>query len=331
CDDDKIAAEAINIIVLLLTMSMATREQESAASRITNSLRGRTAVTIELEDISRVLALVRAKRALTPALYRSLLSLALSDHASLLASMNLADSELGSSERGMRASHVRNLSLPASDATRPTEDDIAQTQASFISAMPARLVRLPEACTAILELSCAPDTQPAIRVAALDDLYRLLDDEPANFARIRALQTPLLDHLVAACVLSGHFSDSGSETKASCADGSQRSERGRRLVDAHARAADHLELVPHTTLDRRMQNLAVGHSRARKVWIKHFLERKSNAARDDGDSGEGPASASKSLEEDARTELMRLTLEWSQSATVLMQQFTWNSHCEVPS
>ncbi|KAJ2489019.1 hypothetical protein IWW47_005313, partial [Coemansia sp. RSA 2052] len=43
CDDDKIAAEAINIVVLLLTMSMATREQESTASRITNSLRGRTA------------------------------------------------------------------------------------------------------------------------------------------------------------------------------------------------------------------------------------------------------------------------------------------------
>ncbi|KAJ2326216.1 hypothetical protein GGI00_004811, partial [Coemansia sp. RSA 2681] len=264
CDDDKIAAEAINIVVLLLTMSMATREQESTASRITNSLRGRTAVAVEPEDISRVLALVRAKRALTPALYRSLLSLALSDQASLLASMNLVDSELSSTGRGVRASHVRNLSLPASSATWHAGDDVIQAQTSFISAMPARLVQVAEAWTAILELSCAPDTDPAIRVAALNDLCRLLDDEPANIGRIRTLQMPLLDHLVTACVLSGYFSDSDSETGADCADGGRKLGHARRLVDAHTRAADHLELVPHTTLDHRMQSLAVGHSSARK-------------------------------------------------------------------
>ncbi|KAJ2565758.1 hypothetical protein GGH95_004483, partial [Coemansia sp. RSA 1836] len=142
---------------------------------------------------------------------------------------------------------------------------------------------------------------------------------------------PLLDHLVTACVLSGYFSDSDSETGADCADGSRKPGHARRLVDAHMRAADHLELVPHTTLDHRMQSLAVGHSSARKAWITHFMEQRANAARDAGAREEDSADISESLEEKARIELMRLTLEWSRSATVLMQQFAWSSHCELPA
>ncbi|KAJ2490685.1 hypothetical protein IWW37_002972 [Coemansia sp. RSA 2050] len=333
CDDDKIAAEAINIIVLLLTMSMAAREHESTASRITNSLRGRTVVTIDPEDISRVLALVRTKRSLTPALYRSLLSLSLSDHASLLASMNI-DTGGESSGRGMRASHVRNLSLPTVGATLLADNDIAPAQASFVSAMPARLIQVAEVWTVVLELSCAPDTDPAIRTAVLDDLYKLLDDEPANFGRTRSLQTPLLEHLITACVLSGYFGEAGGETGGNCSgggDSSEQSQHLQRLVGAHLRAVDHLELVPHTTLDHRMQSLAVGHSRARKAWIERFMERKPALARgdDDGDDEEasegGPAVSRESIETKARIELMRPTLEWSQSATNLVQRFAWCS------
>ncbi|KAJ1906483.1 hypothetical protein LPJ71_004282, partial [Coemansia sp. S17] len=308
CDDDKMAAEAINIIVLLLTMSMATREHESTASRITNSLRGRTAVTVEPEDISRVLTLVRAKRSLTPALFRSLLSLALSDHASLLASMNL-DSESGSSGRGVRASHVRNLSLPSAGVVWPNDDGIPQTQVSFVSAMPARLIQVTEAWTAILELSCAPGTDPAIRVMVLDDLYKLLDEEPANFGRIRSLQTPLLDHLIMTCVLSGYFGDSDGETSVNCAgesDSCRQPGHVQSLVDAHSRAADHLELVPHTTLDHRMQSLAVGHSRARRAWIENFLKQRTSATRD-GDT----ADDRELLENEARIRFMQPTLGWS--------------------
>ncbi|KAJ2864991.1 hypothetical protein GGH94_002533 [Coemansia aciculifera] len=333
CDDDKMAAEAINIIVLLLTMSMAIREHESAASRITNSLRGRTAVTIEPEDISRVLALVRAKRALTPALYRSLLSLALSDHASLLASMNV-DSESGSFGRGMRTSHVRNLSLPTAGVVWPTDDSIAQTQVSFVSTMPARLIQVTEAWTAILELSCAPGSDPAIRVTVLDDLYKLLDEEPANFGRIRSLQTPLLDHLITACVLSGYFGDNDGEAGVSCtgeSDSSGQPVHIRSLADAHSRAADHLDLVPHTTLDHRMQSLAVGHSKARRAWIELFLKRGSSDARDD-DTPEGrPADSRESLENEARMEFMRPTLEWSQSAMGLVQYLAWSSFHDQPT
>ncbi|KAJ2416874.1 hypothetical protein GGI10_000651 [Coemansia sp. RSA 2530] len=330
CDDDTIAAEAINIIVLLLTMSMATREHESTASRITNSLRGRTAVVIDSEDISRVLALVRTKRSLTPALYRSLLSLSLSDHASLLASMNI-DTGGGGSGHGMRASHVRNLSLPSAGAVLLADNDIAPAQASFISAMPARLIQVVEVWTVILELSYAPDTDPAIRATVLGDLCKLLDDEPANFGRIRLLQTPLLEHLITACVLSGYFGEAGGETEASSSgeDGSSgRPQHLQRLVGAHLRAVDHLELVPHTTLDHRMQSLAVGHSSARKAWIERFMERKSNIARggggDDEISEDGPASR-ESLETKARIEFMRPTLDWSRSAMNLVQQFAWCS------
>ncbi|KAJ2816297.1 hypothetical protein FBU31_006630, partial [Coemansia sp. 'formosensis'] len=305
---------------------MTTREHESTASRITNSLRGRTAVTVESEDISRVLTLVRAKRSLTPALYRSLLSLALSDHASLLASMNVVDSTNGGSGRGIRASHVRNLSLPAAGVAFPTDDGIAQAQASFVSAMPARLIQVTEALAAILELSCAPGTGPAIRVIVLNDLGKLLDDEPANFGRIRSLQTPLLDHLITACVLSGYFAENDNETCVNCTakcDNSGQPGHLHCLVNAHSRAADHLELVPHTTLDHRMQSLAVGHSRARKAWLKRFLERKSSTAPDDEASEGVPVSSRESLENEARIELMRPTLEWSQSAASLVQQFSW--------
>ncbi|KAJ2791271.1 hypothetical protein H4R21_006348, partial [Coemansia helicoidea] len=68
CDDGPMAAEALNIVVLLLVLATETRQQESAASRITSSLRGRAAIMVDAEQVSRALALVRTKRALTPAL-----------------------------------------------------------------------------------------------------------------------------------------------------------------------------------------------------------------------------------------------------------------------
>ncbi|KAJ1998366.1 hypothetical protein GGI04_005032, partial [Coemansia thaxteri] len=215
CDDDSVAAEAINIIVLLLTMTVAMRESESAASRFTNSLRGRAVAMVELDDIPRVLALVRAKRALTPALYRSLLLLAFCDHASLLASLNVDSGVAGGMAGSLapRSSHVRNLSIPTASALRADDDITQDLQTSFVGAMPARLIQVVEAWSAILELSCAPETDPDICVAVLNDLGKLLDDEPANVERIRSLQTPILDHLVTICVLSGHFADSSCDAR----------------------------------------------------------------------------------------------------------------------
>ncbi|KAJ1946338.1 hypothetical protein GGF37_001230, partial [Kickxella alabastrina] len=326
CDDDRMAAEAINIVVLLLTMSVASREQESTTSRITNSLRGRIPVVVEPEDIARVLALVRTKRALTPALYRSLLSLALRDHVSLLASINIALPAKGSSAGvpvSRRAHHVRNLSMPQglSDPVYTADNASVEAHESFVGPLPSRLIQVGEAWSVIMELSCASSTDPAIRVVVMSDLHRLLDDEPANYECIHASHISLLSHLILAVVLSGYISDRGDVI---LEDAGSRSER---LADAYTRASNQLELLPHTTLDHHTQGLAAGHDKARKAWIQRrssqIRRSKFNDSIDDGKSNDQDYSE-ESFAIQAKAELMGLAVEWFQAATSLIQTVAWS-------
>ncbi|KAJ2079660.1 hypothetical protein H4R24_003630 [Coemansia sp. RSA 988] len=313
CDDNGMAAEAINIVVLLSTMGTATREHSSTASRITSSLRGRTRISVDDEDVTRMLALVRTKRALTPLLYRSLLLMALQDHAALLASINIdpAPSEAARNPAARRVRHIRDLSTSQSvnSSVHVTDCTASDTQESFVTALPSRLIKDPRAWGAILELSCAPGTDPAIRIIVLKDLRRLLEDEPANFDHIGLPQQPLLDRLMVIVVLGGCISDERDEN-----DGAMFSGHLQRLSDSYARAMGHLELVPHTTLDYYMQNLAVGHIRARKMWVRRRIEQ----LRETSDDLEYCDSDDLLLVR-AQTELMAFVFEWSQEAMSLMQ------------
>ncbi|KAJ2847470.1 hypothetical protein IWW36_003842, partial [Coemansia brasiliensis] len=277
CNDDGMAAEALNIVVLLLTMSDATHKQESAASRITNSLRGRVPVVVDEEQVFQLLVLVRTKQALTPALYQSLLVLALRDHAALLASINIETKY--------------NLS---NNVSNPTYVGVG-TPESYVTPLPARLIQDSAAWLTILELSNAPETDPTVRVVVMRDFHLLLNDEPANFERLVTLKSSLLHHLVTTVVLGGFITDKIDDPS-------------HRLPDAYAKAMGHLELVPHTTLDNHMQNLAVGHIRARKEWVQQRMDQ---LALDSTDM----------LLVQAQTELMARTLEWSQAAQQLIEIF----------
>ncbi|KAJ2822998.1 hypothetical protein IWW50_003976, partial [Coemansia erecta] len=326
CDDDSMAAEAINIVVLLLAMSAATREHESTASRITNSLRGRVPVVVDTGRISRMLALVRAKRALTPALYRSLLLLTLRDHAALLASINIdsTPSDLAKSPPMRRVKHIRNLSIPQSlsSSVYLADDATTDAQESYVAPLPSRLVQDPAACSVILELACAPGTDPTIRIVVLRDLCRLLDDEPANYERLGAPYLSLLGHLVSVVVLGGCIADDSDDADGKedeCVADRRPDTNSPRLSDVYAKAMGHLELVPHTTLDFRMQNLAVGHIRARKAWV----QRRMGQLRSASISGAAEAGDDFLLVQ-AQTELMARTQEWSQVALLLIQMLAWN-------
>ncbi|KAJ1933175.1 hypothetical protein EC988_009206, partial [Linderina pennispora] len=57
CDDDALAAEAINIIALLSAMSATGKGNASTASRLANSIRGRGSASVEHENIARALTL----------------------------------------------------------------------------------------------------------------------------------------------------------------------------------------------------------------------------------------------------------------------------------
>ncbi|KAJ2280686.1 hypothetical protein GGH14_002265, partial [Coemansia sp. RSA 370] len=321
CDDDSMAAEAINIVVLLLAMSAATREHESTASRITNSLRGRVPVVVDTGRISRMLALIRTKKALTPALYRSLLLLTLRDHAALLASINIdsVPNEPAKSPPMRRVKHIRNLSIPQSlsSSVYLADDAAADAQESYVAPLPSRLVQDAAACSAILELACAPGTDPSVRVVVLRDICRLLEDEPANYERLGTPYLSLLSHLVSVVVICGYISeDSGDEASKSEGDAEYFKPGASlpRLLDVYAKAMGHLELVPHTTLDYHMQTLAVGHIRARKAWVERRMDqlRRSTISSDAG-GGEDV------LLVQAQTELMLRTQEWSQAALHLIQ------------
>ncbi|KAJ2449986.1 hypothetical protein EV183_004577 [Coemansia sp. RSA 2336] len=268
CDDDGMAADALNIVVLLLTMSDASHKQESTASRITNSLRGRVSVVVDEEQVLKLLALVRTKRSLTPALYQSLLVLALRDHAALLASVNIE--------------------------TKPISPyDAADTPASYVTPLPARLIQDVATWLTILELANAPETDPAVRVVVMRDFHVLLKDEPANFERLVTVKSSLLHLLVTVVVLGGFIVDKIDDPS-------------HQLPDAYAKAMGHLELVPHTTLDIHMQNLAVGHIRARKAWVQQRMDQLTLDSAD-------------MLLVQAQTELMTRTLEWSQAAQQLIE------------
>ncbi|KAJ1868060.1 hypothetical protein LPJ78_000557 [Coemansia sp. RSA 989] len=268
CDDDAMAAEALNIVVLLLTMSDATHKQESAASRITNSLRGRVPVVVDEEQVLKLLALVRTKRSLTPALYQSLLVLALRDHAALLASVNIETKHM---------SPYVAVDMPASYATP----------------LPARLIQDVATWLVVLELANAPETDPTVRVVVMRDFHLLLKDEPANFERLATVKSSLLHLLVTVVVLGGFIADKVDDSS-------------HQLPDAYAKAMGHLELVPHTTLDTHMQNLAVGHIRARKAWVQRRMDQLTLDSTD-------------ILLVQAQTELMARTLEWSQAAQHLIE------------
>ncbi|KAJ2784172.1 hypothetical protein H4R18_001299 [Coemansia javaensis] len=322
CDDDSMAAEALNIVVLLLTMAASTREHESAASRITSSLRGRAPVAVDAGHVARILALVRAKRALTPALYRSLLLLALRDHAALLASINI-DPAPGAAVRGLpgrRVRHIRNLSVPQSPGSSVylADDAAVDVEGSFVASLPSRLVRDAEAWSAILGLAWAPATDPAMRVAVLRDLRRLFEDEPANYDGIDGAQ--LLDCLVAAVVLGGDLADGESGPDVAPAPSPSA---------AYAKSMSHLELVPHTTLDRRMQSQAVGHMRAREAWVQRRTAqlRGSPPAAAGGRCAEGDDAL---LAEQAQSELMALTSEWVHEAIMQIQLLAGHSFLGTP-
>ncbi|KAJ1735128.1 hypothetical protein LPJ61_000722 [Coemansia biformis] len=327
CDDGSMAAEAMNIVALLLIMATATREHESTASRITSSLRGRALIAVDAEQISRMLTLVRTKRALTPALYRSLLLLALRDHAALLAGINIdtAPSDAARGPAACRAPHIRSLSNPQSPGSSVylADDAAADMQASFIAPLPVRLIRDIEAWAVILELACAPATDPAMRVAVMGDLQRLLEDEPANYDRVG--NTQLLEQLVAVVVLGGYLADDGeSDTSGALLA---------RLPETHAKAMGHLELVPHTTLDRQMQTSAMGHIRARRAWVQRRIDQlRGSLAPTAGDhvGGDIDADSDAVLLVRAQTELMEQVFEWSQAAMQLIQLLAEHLFARTP-
>ncbi|KAJ2625433.1 hypothetical protein GGI25_000528 [Coemansia spiralis] len=336
CDDDRIAAEAINIVVLLLTVSSATKEQESTASRITNSLRGRSPLVIDSENIMRVLALVRVKRALTPALYQSLLSLALKDHAALLSSINIAptinrlvnDAMHGRTEQARDPSVLRKSEHLTVTKSQKLADNLL---GSFVSMLPARLIRVPEVISAILDLACAPGTDPAMRAVVLSDIYKLLEDEPANYETTKSFRVSLLDHLLVAIVLSGYLvndditfknhTDANHPSTASFIDTDPTF-----LNEAYAKAINHLELIPHTTLDHHIQNLALGHIKARKTWTQTRVSqlRESIESSTSTYSFGEDAAGDGSLQKKAKSEFMDATLLWSQMATKLLLALVWN-------
>lgn len=295
CDDNLMAAEAINIFVLLLTMSEASKEQETTTSRITSSLRGQVPVNVEPEDVSRVLALLCTKRALTPAIYRSLVSLATKDQASLLSNINIDAAILGPP------------SLPAGEGNRGSVyladalDDSAY--GSSVDMLPVRHIQMAEAWGTALELSYAPGTDPRMRTIVLNDLHRLMVDEPANCrVLLQDLRIPLLDSLVTIMVLGG-FS--------LCPEGDIDD-----LADLYNKVSDHLELIPHTTIDQHMQELAIGHIRVREAWIERQVSQQRHQL---------PAGVFSEQQryQQAKIELMEQTIEWAKSACNVWKQFVW--------
>ncbi|KAJ2715225.1 hypothetical protein H4R19_001315 [Coemansia spiralis] len=326
CDDGAMAAEALNIVVLLLVLTAATREHASAASRITSSLRGRAVVAVDGEQVSRALALVRTKRALTPALYRALLLLALGDHAALLAGINI-DAAPGDASEGPAARYTRHARAPSTPQSSSSSvylvDDVgADVHESFVAPLPARLVRDPEAWAAALELACAPATGPAMRVAVVRDLRCLLEDEPANYDRVGSSR--VLEQLVTIVVLGGYLADDDGRDGD---EGDPLDAPTPRLPSAYAKAMGHLELVPHTTLDRRMQTLAVGHIRARRAWVHRRVGQLRSLPLSGGSAASAPASGcgDAALLVRAQAELMARLSEWSQAAIHLVELFA--EHC----
>ncbi|KAJ1949215.1 hypothetical protein FBU59_001241, partial [Linderina macrospora] len=309
CDDDTLAAEAINIIALLSAMSAASKGNASTASRLANSIRGRGSVNIEHEDIARALMLVRTKRALTPALYRALLALALGDHQSLLASINIETTQSGPRRRR----HMRNLSS-CGDAISVHEH--MNVQESFVGSLPARVIAVPNAWYAILELSCAPQTEPSMRVLAATDLRQLLDDEPSNFSSLYLPGAPLLGLLLRIIVLGGFFTDELS-SKSHSAEQKPSSQQQPHLADVFVKARDHLGLIPHTALDQHMQNLAHGHISSRKTWVTRRVALLRRTAA-------GSTCSDTALTVQAETELLTSVEEWSQAAIDLALLVIWD-------
>ncbi|KAJ1906949.1 hypothetical protein LPJ81_001058, partial [Coemansia sp. IMI 209127] len=332
CDDDRTAAIAINIVVLLLTRYSATKEQESTASRITNSLRGRSPLMIEPDDISRVLALVRAKQALTPALYQSLLPLALKDHAALLSSINMAPVVSGKDGNIIhrRVHRVRNLSVSRSgDQAVSSTDGILEVdmQKSFISMLPARLIKIPEAWSAILDLLCASGTDIGLRTAVLVDFNRLLDDEPANYEiAYSSSKLMLLDHLIATIVLAGCLVDEKSAGLDGATSNTVSTTDPKSLCEMHTRVVGHLELIPHTTLDYHMQSLAAEHVKAQKLWIQNRVAQLCSSADVDSKAWccDNSADGTEELQTRASAELMTSLISWSTTSCSLYLDLVWN-------
>ncbi|KAJ2568751.1 hypothetical protein IW140_003634 [Coemansia sp. RSA 1813] len=328
CDDDKTAAVGINIVVLLLTKYSDTKEQESTASRITNSLRGRPSLVIDPDDIGRVLALVRAKRALTPALYQSLLPLSLKDHAALLSSINLPPivSSTCANRAHRHVHHVRNLSVSHStDQTASTTDEALDVdmQKSFVSLLPARLIKVPEAWSAILDLSCASETDPELRTSVLVDFHRLLVDEPANYETAHSSKFALISHLIDAIVLAGCLVDDKSAGHGDASGSSISATDAKTLSEMYAKAVGHLELIPHTTLDHHMQSLASGHIKAHKVWTLNRMAQLRSSA-DAGSTCDQSGYGTEELQTRATADLMISSLLWSKTSCSLFVVLAWN-------
>ncbi|KAJ1954484.1 hypothetical protein EC988_002407, partial [Linderina pennispora] len=270
-------------------------------------IRGRGSASVEHENIARALTLVRTKRALTPALYRALLALALGDHESLLASINIDPMQSGP----RRKRHMRNLSS-CGDAI--SVHDHMNIQESFVSSLPARSIAVPDAWYAILELSCAPQTEPSMRVLAATDLRQLLDDEPGNFSSLYSPGAPLLGLLLRVVVLGGFFTD---ELSAKSHSAEQKPSQQPHLADVFVKARNHLSLVPHTALDQHMQNLAHGHISSRKAWVTRRVAalRRTPA---------GITCSDSALAVQAETELLTSVEEWSQVTIDLALLVIWD-------
>ncbi|KAJ2516070.1 hypothetical protein H4217_004813, partial [Coemansia sp. RSA 1939] len=337
CDDDKTAAVAINIVVLLLTKYSATKEQESTASRITNSLRGRSSLAIEPDDISRVLALVRAKRGLTPALYLSLLPLAFSDHASLLSSINLAPitSGVSSSLKHRRVHHVRNLSVsqsPSHGSATAGEGPDTDILRSFVGLLPARLIKIPDAWSAIFDLSCASNTDPELRPIVLMDFYRLLEDDPVNYDTANSSRFKLLDHLIVAIVLAGCLVDDNSASLNNATSSNMLATDPKTLSEMYSKVTGFLELIPHTTLDYNMQNLSTGHIKAHKSWIQNRIAQLRSSADTTPKTWDQSQTFDNAdeLQTRASSELMSSMLVWSKTSCTLFMAIVWNSFSSQP-
>ncbi|KAJ1735090.1 hypothetical protein LPJ72_002038 [Coemansia sp. Benny D160-2] len=264
CDDDKTAAVAIDIVVLLLTKYSATKEQESTASRITNSLRGRSSLAIEPDDISRG---------------------------------------------------------PDTDILR-----------SFVGLLPARLIKIPDAWSAIFDLSCASNTDPELRPIVSMDFYRLLEDDPANYDTANSSRFKLLDHLIVAIVLAGCLVDDNSASLNNATSSNVLATDPKTLSEMYSKVTGFLELIPHTTLDYNMQNLSTGHIKAHKSWIQNRIVQlriSADTTPKTWDQSQTFDNADE-LQTRASSELMSSMLVWSKTSCTLFMAIVWNSFSSQP-
>ncbi|KAJ2866440.1 hypothetical protein GGI22_001285, partial [Coemansia erecta] len=200
-------------------------------------------------------------------------------------------------------------------------------QKSFISMLPARLIRIPEAWSAILDLLCASGTEIELRTAVLVDFNRLLEDEPANYEI--AYSSPklmLLDHLIATIVLAGCLVDEKSAGLHGATSSTVSATDTRSLCELHTKVVGHLELIPHTTLNCHMQSLATEHIKAQKLWAQNRVAQLCSSADVDSKAWycENSAGETEELQTRASAELMASLVLWSKSSCSLYLDLIWN-------